>query len=281
MIALFDVRNTQFLNKVKARGVIVPFAMQGNAKENGIKLSYIFNNGFWSSPVFDISHANRKARFPLFIIKNISKEGFATNIQIELCAGTRGDNREKVYDFISRTVTEDTQYDIPPGGGITIYKDHGYNTTIDFTSNFAIKITYISEYTREKLTEIYEAVVEVTDLYFVIRKFIDDKTIEEEKKNKENKLDIKISEDRMSYEYKSIKDKLISLDEDCLDRDKKTREFDKHNETHLDFTGGKYRYIQIEKNEVNFLTPVEVSDENIIIIKTKGAYIPSFRKKFK
>jgi len=91
LIALFDVRSTQFLNKVKARGVIVPFTMQRLEKNIGLRLSRIFNNGFWSFPVFDISHANRKARFPIFYIKNISGEGFATNVQIELCSGTRGE----------------------------------------------------------------------------------------------------------------------------------------------------------------------------------------------
>lgn len=301
LIALFDVKSTQFLNKIKARSVVVPFPMQNSKEDFGIKLCKHFNNGFWSFPVFDISHANTKLRFPIFYIKNISKEGFATNVVIKLCEGTRGNKKEKIYDFVGKTVVEDTQYDIAPGNGIVIYKDEGYANTIDFTSNFAIKINYLSEYTKEEITEIYEAVVEIKDLYFVVQKWtlcpnksskadgscnfqtekeLDDNLEKDFGGKAQHKIQKDILDKYATYEYKFIYNKLIRLEEDKQERQRKIKEFEKHNKTHLDFTKGKWRYIEIEKNLVNFLTPGELSSHNTIVLKTKGGYISHFRKKF-
>lgn len=125
----------------------------------------------WSETVFDILPADEpKIKYhALFYIINLRK-GIADNIEISMCNGIAlDDNSRWEYHFGEKkehVIREGKFYDLIEDTPIIIFKEEKqYGRRIEFNKNFAVQIKYISNYTKETVTQVYEAVVECEKYY--------------------------------------------------------------------------------------------------------------------
>lgn len=131
-------------------------------------------NENWSVEVFNINEKSDK--LPLFVIKNPTNITVSSGIikisQIpDLYSIKKFDYSKGSCIIDSETVV------VYPGDNILFYKDKSYNG-LNFTKNFGVEITYISNKTNEKIARYFEAKIAMADESFY---YIDNFILLEEK----------------------------------------------------------------------------------------------------
>lgn len=166
--------------KVDVDPLVVPisietFDIQNKDIANGFILLQVKSDdqkdASWYPKVHDLQPTQNQSviRHPLFAIKNI-RDGIASDVKVEMSNQTRLKNDLREYHFTpDKTLYEGTFYDVIDDVPIVIFTGkHMDKDTVDFTKNFAIKLSYRSPYTNEIIVHVYEADV-VTEKCTIVK----------------------------------------------------------------------------------------------------------------